>query len=93
MALASSDQADADNAMFAFENIESSIQKVVSEMDQVVVAVEEISHNTNDIASQIDHIYQQSETTTETRLVLEEHSEELSLQAKNIDMLTNRFKV
>ena len=91
--LASSGQENANNAKSSFETIEDSIQKVAAEMDQVVVAVEEISYNTNDIATQIEHICNQGETTKETRLAMENHTHKLSSQAEILGQLTSRFKL
>ncbi len=91
--LASSGQENANNAMASFESIEGHIQKVAAEMDQVVVAVEEISYNTNDIATQVEHICEQSESTKQTRHTLEEHTHHLSSQAEAIGQLTSRFKL
>lgn len=47
ISLTSSGQKHANNARLSFDYIDSSIQKIVGEMNQVVTAVEEISHNTN----------------------------------------------
>lgn len=91
--LASSGQENANNAKSSFESIEDSIQKVAAEMDQVVVAVEEISFNTNDITTQIEEICAQSESTKETRLVMEDHTHQLSTQAETLGKLTDRFKL
>lgn len=91
--LASSGQENANNARESFETIEESIQKVTSEMDQVVVAVEDISNNTKDITTQIEEICIQSESTKETRLVMEEHTHQLSAQAEMLGKLTDRFKL
>jgi methyl-accepting chemotaxis protein len=91
--LASSGQENANNAMHSIESIEESIQKVAAEMGQVVVAVEEISYNTNDIATQVEHICEQGERTKETRLTMEEHTHELSSQATALGKLTSRFKL
>jgi methyl-accepting chemotaxis protein len=91
--LASSGQDNANNAMSSFESIEDSIQRVAAEMDQVVVAVEEISYNTNDIATQIEHICAQGESTKKTRLTLEKHTHQLSSQAETLGQLTSRFKL
>lgn len=91
--LASSGQENANNARSSFESIEESIQQVAAEMDQVVVAVEEISYNTNDITTQIEHIFQQSESTKETRLTMENHTHQLSSQAESLGQLTSRFKL
>ncbi len=91
--LACSGQENANNAMVSFESIENYVQNVAAEMDQVVVAVEEISYNTNDIATQVEHIFEQSENTKKTRLTLEEHTHHLSSQAEALGNLTNRFKL
>ncbi|MGH1440198.1 MAG: methyl-accepting chemotaxis protein [Cellvibrionaceae bacterium] len=91
--LASSGQDNANNAMSSFESIEEHIQKVAAEMDQVVVAVEEISYNTNDISTQVEHICAQSECTKNTRHTLEEHTHHLSSQAEALGQLTSRFKL
>jgi methyl-accepting chemotaxis protein len=91
--LASSGQDNANNAKVSFNEIEEAIQKVAAEMDQVVVAVEEISYNTNDIATQVQHICVQGESTKETRHTLENHTEKLSHQAESLGNLTSRFKV
>ena len=91
--LASYGQENANNAMASIESIEESIQKVTAEMDQVVVAVEEISYNTNDIASQVETICDQSERTKETRLVMEGHTQKISSQAEALGQLTSRFKL
>ena len=89
--LASSGQDNANNAMSSFENIEDSIQRVAAEMDQVVVAVEEISYNTNDIATQVEHICEQSNNVKVTRETLESHTHELSSQAETLSQSTSRF--
>lgn len=91
--LASSGQENANNAKSSFETIDESIQKVAAEMDQVVVAVEEISYNTKDITTQIEEICVQSESTKETRLVMEKHTHQLSDQAETLGKLTDRFKL
>jgi methyl-accepting chemotaxis protein len=91
--LASLGQKNSNNAMTSFESVQSSIQRVAVEMDQVVVAVEEISQNSNDISTQIEHICEQSESTKKTRLTLEEHTGHLSSQAKTLGQLTSRFKL
>ena len=91
--LASSGQENANNARDSFDDIEGSIQKVAAEMDQVVVAVEEISHNTNDIATQVEHICEQSESTKKTRHTLEQHSQQLCTQTKTLGELTQGFQL
>jgi len=91
--LASLGQENSNNAMASFESVQNSIQRVAVEMDQVVVAVEEISQNSNDISTQIEHICEQSESTKKTRLDLEEHTAHLSTQAKTLGQLTSRFKL
>jgi methyl-accepting chemotaxis protein len=91
ISLTSAGQEHANNARASFDYIDSSIQKVVGEMDQVVVAVEEISHNTNDIATQVGDICKQSESAKEIRLQLEDYSQQLSMQTKKIAHITDRF--
>ncbi|MFT7491204.1 MAG: methyl-accepting chemotaxis protein [Pseudohongiellaceae bacterium] len=89
--LTSAGQEHANNARSSFDSIDSSIQKVVGEMDQVVTAVEEISHNTNDIATQVGDICKQSESAKAIRLQLEDYSQQLSKQTKTIANITDRF--
>ncbi|MGH1486032.1 MAG: methyl-accepting chemotaxis protein [Cellvibrionaceae bacterium] len=89
--LASSGQENANNAKSSFERIESDVQNVAAEMDQVVVAVEEISYNTNDIATQIEHICQKTEGTKGIRLALEEHTDKLCSQSQALKQITGRF--
>ncbi|MBX2809821.1 MAG: methyl-accepting chemotaxis protein, partial [Cellvibrionaceae bacterium] len=91
--LASSGQENANNAIASIESIEDSIEKVVAEMGQVVVAVEEISCNTNDIATQIEHICDQSKSTKKIRLTMENHTTQLSSQAETLGQITSRFKL
>jgi methyl-accepting chemotaxis protein len=91
--LASSGQQNANNAMAAIETIENAIQKVTAEMDQVVVAVEEISYNTGDIAKQVEQISDESENNKRTRLSLEEHTHHVSNQVQELETLTKRFKL
>jgi len=91
--LAASGQDNANNAMESFEYIENSIEKVAAEMDQVVVAVEEISHNASDIATQVEHVCKQGEHTKEIRLDMQEHTKQLSSQAEDLGNLTSRFKL
>jgi methyl-accepting chemotaxis protein len=91
--LASAGQDNANNAMAAIETIESAIQKVTAEMDQVVVAVEEISYNTGDIAKQVEQISDESENNKRTRLSLEEHTQHVSAQVEELEALTSRFKL
>jgi len=91
--LTASGQENANNAMESFEYIEESIQKVAAEMDQVVSAVEEISHNANEIATQVEHVCQQGEQTKEIRLDMQENTHKLSTQAEDLGQLTSRFKL
>jgi methyl-accepting chemotaxis protein len=91
--LAASGQDNANNAMESIEYIENSIDKVAKEMDQVVVAVEDISHNASDIAAQVEHIYGQSEQTKRIRMEMQEHTHQLSAQAKSLGESTSRFKL
>ncbi len=91
--LASSGQENANNAKSSFKTIEGSIQKVATEMDQVVVAVEEISYNSSDIAAQIEHICNQGKATKETRLNMEQQTEKLSSKAEILEKLIRHFKI
>ena len=91
ISLTSSGQEHANNARSSFDYIDSSIQRVVGEMNQVVTAVEEISHNTNDIEAQVSDICKQSESTKEIRLHLEDYSQQLSRQTIKIGNITDRF--
>ena len=91
--LTASGQENANNAMESFEYIEESIQKVAAEMDQVVSAVEEISHNANEIATQVEHVCQQGEQTKEIRLDMQANTHKLSTQAEDLGQLTSRFKL
>jgi methyl-accepting chemotaxis protein len=91
ISLTSSGQEHANNARSSFDYIDSSIQKVVGEMNQVVTAVEEISHNTNDIEAQVSDICKQSESTKKIRLHLEDYSQQLSRQTIKIGNITDRF--
>jgi methyl-accepting chemotaxis protein len=54
-------------------------------------ASEEISHNTNDIATQVGDICKQSESAKAIRLQLEDYSQQLSKQTKTIANITDRF--
>jgi len=62
-------------------------------MVQVVVAVEKISDNTTDIATQVSDICEQGETTKKIRLKLEANSHDLSEQTQKIGEITQRFKL
>ncbi len=89
--LASSGKENAKNAMSAFDSINSATQQVSTEMEQVVGAVTEISHNTSDISEQIVHISKGSEDTKNTRHTLEEHTSSLSTQSELLNDITHRF--
>jgi len=91
--LTSSGEENANNAKGSFDAIQSSIKEIATEMDQVVVAVEEISYNTNDIATQVGDICEQGETTKKIRQELEGYSHELSGQTKKIGRITQGFKL
>lgn len=91
--LASSSQQNASNAIESIDAIDASIQKLASEMDQIVVTVEEISHNTNGISSQMDDIFTQGENTKKIRLEMENRTNKLSTQAQQLEQLTARFKL
>lgn len=91
--LTSSGEENANNARGSFDAIQSSIKEISEEMDQVVVAVEEISYNTNDIATQVGDICEQGETTKKIRQELEGYSHELSGQTKKIGKITQGFKL
>jgi methyl-accepting chemotaxis protein len=89
--LASSGQENAHSAMTSFSTIEEEIQNIVAQMDQVVVAVEHISHNTTDISDQVKDISAQSESIKITRKVLQKHVHSLSEQSQILDESTSRF--
>jgi len=89
--LAESGQSNAHNASSSFTQIEQAIEKVAAEMDQVVVAVEEISYNTGDIANQVDSICQQSNETRNSRLTMESYTQQLSAQTDTLEQVTGRF--
>lgn len=91
LVLAESGQQNASNAINAITTIESAIESVNSEMDQVVVAVEEISYNTNDISKQIHQISNQTNANKQTRDSLEKHSMQIAQQVIELESLTNRF--
>jgi len=91
--LTASGQENANNAMESFEYIENSIEKVAAEMDQVVSAVEEISHNASEIATQVEHVCQQGEQTKEIRIEMQNNTHKLSTQAESLGQLTSRFKL
>jgi methyl-accepting chemotaxis protein len=93
LTLAKSGQDNASNAINAITTIESAIESVNSEMDQVVVAVEEISYNTNDIATQINQISDQTNANKQTRESLEKHSVHIAQQVIELEKITNRFTV
>jgi methyl-accepting chemotaxis protein len=89
--LAESGQANASNAINAITTIETAIESVNSEMDQVVVAVEEISYNTNDISNQINQISEQTDANKHIRDSLKQHSMQIAQQVIELERLTNRF--
>jgi methyl-accepting chemotaxis protein len=89
--LAASGQDNANNAINAITTIESAIESVSSEMDQVVVAVEEISYNTKDISNQIQQISKQTDANKQIRDSLEQHSMHIAQQVTELERLTNRF--
>jgi len=91
--LTSSGEENANNAKDSFNAIQGSIKEIAAEMDQVVVAVEKISDNTTDIATQVSDICEQGETTKKIRLKLEANSHDLSEQTQNIGEITQRFKL
>jgi methyl-accepting chemotaxis protein len=91
--LASSGQENAHSAMTSFSTIEREIQNIVAQMDQVVVAVEHISHNTTDISDQVKDISAQSESIKITRRVLQKHVHSLSEQSQVLDESTSRFNL
>ncbi|MBX2807915.1 MAG: methyl-accepting chemotaxis protein [Cellvibrionaceae bacterium] len=91
--LASAGQENANHAIDSISSIEQSIEKVASEMDQVVIAVEEISCNTHDIATQVEHICEQTESTKKIRLTMAQHTHQLSSQAETLENITHRFQL
>jgi len=89
--MASSGQENANNAVSAFSAIDESIEKVATEMDQVVMAVGEISKNTDGIAAKMEHIFHHTENTKETRLTLEKYADKLSRQAEALGKTSSQF--
>ena len=62
-------------------------------MKQMVLAVDEISINSENITEQIEHICSQGEKSKETRLTMEDYTRQLSSQTDSLGELTSRFKL
>ena len=77
----------------AMGGVAQSIVTLNSEMDQVVVAVEEISVTTDDIAQKMDEIRGQSVETQAIGAELGRQNQRLSKQANVIAQSTRRFSV
>lgn len=91
--LASSGQENSNNALTFIEFIGTSIEKSASEMHQIVAAAEDISNNTNNINTQVEQIFEQSEYARTTRLNMEKYTHKLTDQAENIGRSISRFKL
>jgi methyl-accepting chemotaxis protein len=77
----------------AMGGVAQSIVTLSSEMDQVVVAVEEISVTTDDIAQKMDEVRGQSVETKAIGAELGRQNQRLSEQANVIAESTKRFRV
>ncbi|WP_428604129.1 methyl-accepting chemotaxis protein [Sedimenticola sp.] len=91
--LGSSTQENVLNAMISFQSIDQSTQTVATEMERMVVAVEEISYNAKDIAEQVKHVFEQSEKNKLIRSDLEQYTHKLSDQTKAMEKINSRFKL
>jgi len=90
--LAHDGQDKANNAKLSFDKINDDVYSSSNEIDQIVVAIEEISHNSNEISSQIMQIHQQAEITKSIREGLESQSNNLSNETATLDSFTEKFK-
>lgn len=93
MTLADDGQRDAEQVAQAIETITHSMERLSMEMSQVVVAIEEISATTDDVASKIEHINLHSGATRQLRQSLEQHAQRLTTQVETLQVSTSQFQL
>lgn len=90
--LAAAGQDNASNARSAFEQIDVTVKEVVQDMERVLASVNDISSNSQSIADQVGLVVSHTGETKQTRIQLEDHTEQLTQLGSELHQLTHRFK-
>ncbi|MCW2293263.1 methyl-accepting chemotaxis protein [Pseudomonas sp. BIGb0408] len=77
----------------AIDGITGSMEHLSTEMNQVVVAIEQISSTTEEIAAKVEDINLHTGRTKTLRLSLDEHTQGLSRQVEALNHSANRFRI
>lgn len=91
--LADDGQRNAGQVAQAIDTITHSMERLSMEMSQVVVAIEEISVTTDDVASKIEHINLHTGATRQLRQSLEQHAQRLTMQVETLQVSTSQFQL
>ncbi|MDT4814899.1 Methyl-accepting chemotaxis protein (MCP) signaling domain protein [compost metagenome] len=93
LVLATEGERHAGEAGQAINGITESMEQLTFEMSQVVVAIEEVSATTEDIALKMENINRHTGETKSLRLAMEEHACGLSSQVEALHEIAGRFKI
>ncbi|KAB0550417.1 methyl-accepting chemotaxis protein [Pseudomonas argentinensis] len=77
----------------AIDGITGSMEDLSAEMSQVVVAIEQISCTTEEIAAKVEGINLHTGKTRTLRLSLDEHTQGLSRQVEALNHSANQFRI
>jgi methyl-accepting chemotaxis protein len=93
LALAAQSEEHAGQVASAIETITQSMEQLTGEMNQVVVAIEEISSTTGDIAEKMEEINLYTGQTKGLRLTLEQQTQGLSEQIQALSQSAQQFQI
>ncbi|MNE85885.1 Methyl-accepting chemotaxis protein (MCP) signaling domain protein [compost metagenome] len=93
LVLATEGERHAGEAGQAINGITESMEQLTFEMSQLVVAIEEVSATTEDIALKMENINRHTGETKSLRLAMEEHACGLSSQVEALHEIAGRFKI
>nr|WP_298142279.1 methyl-accepting chemotaxis protein [uncultured Pseudomonas sp.] len=93
LALAAQSEQHAGQVATAIEAITQSMEQLTGEMNQVVVAIEEISSTTGDIAEKMEEINLHTGQTKGLRLTLEQQTHGLAEQIQALSQSAQQFQI
>lgn len=93
LSLAEQGERSSGEVALAIDGITGSMERLSAEMSQVVVAIEQISNTTEEIAAKVEDINLHTGKTKTLRLNLDEHTQGLSRQVEALNHSANQFRI
>ena len=93
LTLASESEHHAGDTAQAIDDITQSMERLTFDMNQVVVAIEDISTTTGDIAQKMEEINAHTSETRKLRLTPDGHTKGLSIQVQALSHSAGKFVI